>query len=62
MTHFQLFARFGKILLVKKILEKPKFLLVHTIAPKPILNDQVGFRPGPNEKKSGASKSTVITQ
>ena len=33
-THFQLFAWFGKILLVKKILEKSKFLLVHTIAPK----------------------------
>ena len=34
MTHFQLFAWFGKILLVKKNLEKSKFLLVHTIAPK----------------------------
>ena len=34
MTHFQLFAWFGKFLLVKKIFKKSKLLPVHTIAPK----------------------------
>ena len=30
--------------------------------PKPILNDQVGFVAGPNEKISGTSRSTVSTE
>ena len=34
MTHFQLFARFGKTLLVKKILEKYKIFIVDTFGSK----------------------------
>ena len=62
MTHFQLFAWFGKILLVKKILGTSKFLLGIPLDPNSISNDQVGSGPGPDEKILGASKSTVSTE
>ena len=60
MTHFQLFW-FGKFLLVKKIFKNLNFCLCTPLHPKPILNHQVGFGPGLNEKISGSSRSTVST-
>jgi hypothetical protein len=46
MTYFQLFARFGKILFSNFFKKKSKGTPLHPIL---ILNDQVGFRPGPHE-------------
>ena len=56
LTHFQLFAWFGKIIFVKKILT----FAWATIAPKKLIfSDQVGFGPGFTEEVAIRSAAII---
>ena len=66
MNYFQLFAWFGKILLVEKSLKKSKFLQGHTacstpLNPIPITMIKLGWDQVHIKKNSGASRSMIST-